>query len=155
MQFKLIPEEDAAQYLTLLTDPATLRNSMTVPPQPDLKWAKDRIRDREPYGLYDEVGLLAAEGSIFAAKNGGIEIGYCVSPHARGRGCAQTMLDALLGLLRSKGYQDKVYAGVAKDNPASLHILQKAGFEIYDEDVYYSQGRQCDVEGWLLVKEGL
>jgi len=43
------------------------------------------------------------------------------------------------------------YAGVAKDNSASLRVLEQCGFTIVGEDRGYTNGRCQEVEEFLLT----
>ncbi len=43
-----------------------------------------------------------------------------------------------------------LYARVAKDNVASIRVLEKCGFEISDEGVGYSNARGKEVEEYIL-----
>lgn len=58
------------------------------------------------------------------------EVGYWVSENWQGKGCATEMLRAMIELAFHKGNFLRIIATAAIENPASLHVLQKQGFQI-------------------------
>jgi ribosomal-protein-alanine N-acetyltransferase len=85
-------------------------------------------------GLY----LLAIEGDKvlgrinFTVNLDVAEVGYRVAEQAAGRGIAQYMLFEGLEYLRTRYDLKKVVGRAMTSNPASAHILRKAGFVIRD-----------------------
>ena len=77
---------------------------------------------------------------------GAFEVTYWLDRAAWGRGIATCALHLFL--------QDQtvrpIWARVAKDNLASLRVLEKCGFAIVGEDSGYAHARGCNTEEWLL-----
>jgi RimJ/RimL family protein N-acetyltransferase len=60
-------------------------------------------------------------------KLGRVEVGYGISPSARGQGAATAAVRLLVAQALNAGAQE-VLAEVSPNNPASLRVVQKAGF---------------------------
>ena len=76
------------------------------------------------------------------------EIGYWVARPFWGMGYVTEACKALLSEAdASLGKQDRV-AGVFKDNPGSIHVLKKLGFEVHGgPDTHFSMARLCKADG--------
>jgi RimJ/RimL family protein N-acetyltransferase len=87
-------------------------------------------------------------GSIVKFEHDGKpEVGYLIGKPFWGKGIATRALIAFLGQVTAR----PLYAGVAKDNLASLRVLHKCGFTICGEGKGYSNVRGMEVEEYLLV----
>jgi len=75
------------------------------------------------------------------------EVSYWIGRRYWGRGLATRALSGLLVDLKER----PLYARVAKDNVASLRVLEKCGFTIFDEGRAFSNARGEDVEEFILV----
>ncbi len=77
-----------------------------------------------------------------APRDGCVEIGYAVSPVARGQGIATLAVKVLVALVQRSGVRS-VVAEISPDNPASERVVQKAGFVMtgsrVDEDGEFVQ----------------
>jgi RimJ/RimL family protein N-acetyltransferase len=80
---------------------------------------------------------------------GELDVSYWIGKAFWGRGIATL---ALKGLLRELTVRP-LHARVAKDNLASLRVLQKCGFTIYGEGKGFAKARKEDVEEHLLKLE--
>ncbi|MFE9917021.1 GNAT family N-acetyltransferase [Micromonospora sp. NPDC005553] len=88
--------------------------------------------DRRPFGHYritrasdgKAIGGIGFKGQ---PENGCIEVGYGLSPSARGNGYAAEALTALLDLATAHGLS-RVVAETTGDNVASRRTLEHAGF---------------------------
>lgn len=92
--------------------------------------------------------IVGACGFKTAPRHGRVEVGYSVSPVARGKGAATASLGLLVQKANMAGATE-VLAEVAPDNLASTRVVQKAGFVIAgsrrdDENEYVIQ--------WLLSR---
>jgi RimJ/RimL family protein N-acetyltransferase len=86
-------------------------------------------------------------GSILVFPDQGrLEVGYWLGKEYWSRNIATRALLALLQEVRIR----PLYARVAKDNVASLRVLEKCGFIIIDEDAGYSYARRHDVQEYIL-----
>lgn len=58
-----------------------------------------------------------------------IRIGYLLAEHSWGQGFASELVNGFIDELKRSGGAVTVFAGVSADNPASVRVLEKAGFE--------------------------
>ncbi|MEO7000476.1 MAG: GNAT family N-acetyltransferase [Ktedonobacterales bacterium] len=77
------------------------------------------------------------------------EVSYWIGKQYWGRGIATQALSLLLELLQER----PLYARVAKDNGASLRVLEKCGFRIIGEGSGFANARNAEVAEWLLQLE--
>jgi RimJ/RimL family protein N-acetyltransferase len=77
------------------------------------------------------------------------EISYWIGKEFWGRGIATRALSDLLDQLLDR----PLYARVAKDNKASIRVLEKCGFALSGEDKGYSNARGEEVEEFILKLE--
>lgn len=75
------------------------------------------------------------------------EVGYWIGRPYWGKGIASRALSAFLRCVQTR----PLYARVAKDNIASLRVLQKCGFTICGEDKEFSHARGEEVEEFILI----
>lgn len=75
------------------------------------------------------------------------DIGYWLGKAFWGKGIATKALAAFLRQIQTR----PLYARAAKDNAASLRVLQKCGFVITGEDKGFSNARGQDVEEYILT----
>ena len=94
--------------------------------------------------LYD--GQVA--GSVASFEDfGELEVTYWFGREFWGRGIATRALTAFLAYQTTR----PIYARAAKDNAASLRVLQKCGFVITGEDKGYANARGEVIEEYLLT----
>lgn len=93
--------------------------------------------------LYD--GQVA--GSVLSyVQMGEREVSYWIGKEYWGKGIATRALEGLLGQIEAR----PLYARAAKDNLASLRVLQKCGFKIIAEDKGYANARHAETEEYIL-----
>ena len=98
-------------------------------------------------------GQVAGNVSSFE-QFGEREVSYWIGREYRGRGLATEALSKFLGHVKVR----PLYARAAKDNVASIRVLQKCGFTISGEDKGFSNARGREVEEYILelvTKEGV
>jgi len=78
------------------------------------------------------------------------EVSYWIGKEYWGRGLATKALSDFLGYVKVR----PLYARVAKDNIASLRVLEKCGFTISGEDKGFSNARGEEVEEFILKLRG-
>jgi RimJ/RimL family protein N-acetyltransferase len=87
-------------------------------------------------------------GSVASFEDAGqLEVTYWLGREFWGRGIATRALAALLEYQTTR----PIYARAAKDNAASLRVLQKCGFVITGEDKGYANARGEVIEEYLLT----
>lgn len=78
------------------------------------------------------------------------EVTYWLGKEYWGKGLATRALAEFLCYVRER----PVYARVAKDNIASIRVLEKCGFEISGQDKGFSHARGREVEEFILELRG-
>jgi RimJ/RimL family protein N-acetyltransferase len=78
------------------------------------------------------------------------EVSYWIGKEYWGKGLATRALAEFLSQMKER----PVYARAAKDNIASLRVLEKCGFEISGQDKGYSNARGREVEEFILELRG-
>jgi RimJ/RimL family protein N-acetyltransferase len=73
-------------------------------------------------------------------------VSYWIGREYWGKGIATRALSEFLGQQKTR----PLYARAAKDNVASIRVLEKCGFTIADEDKGYSNARGKEVEEFIL-----
>jgi RimJ/RimL family protein N-acetyltransferase len=87
-------------------------------------------------------------GSVASFEDfGQLEVTYWLGREFWGKGIATRALAALLEYQTTR----PIYARAAKDNAASLRVLQKCGFVITGEDKGYANARGEVIEEYLLT----
>lgn len=153
---RLVPfgDEHVAPFAETIADAAVLRYTGTPDPTPDgwIEQWRQRFRDedRVNFAIVDETGFVgyAVTGPIDRVGLDA-ELGYAVSPWARGRGVASAALDLLTawafddGLLRAE-------LRIAVSNAASSRVAQKCGYtrEGVLRSLHQKNGRREDMESW-------
>jgi RimJ/RimL family protein N-acetyltransferase len=74
------------------------------------------------------------------------EVSYWIGKEYWGKGIATKALSVFLSQVKER----PVYARVAKDNTASIRVLEKCGFKISGEDKGFSNARVKEVEEFIL-----
>jgi ribosomal-protein-alanine N-acetyltransferase len=81
-----------------------------------------------------------------------VELGYAISPAARGRGVATRALRLLTEWAFDQGMQ-RVTALISTDNAASSRVAEKVGytFEGVLRSVHHINGRRGDLQSWSIL----
>lgn len=80
------------------------------------------------YVILENGALLGSVGAGLDPESRTAEVGYWLSPSARGKGVATVALLALCRSLFEAGYE-RLYANVLPGNPKSEDVLERAGFQ--------------------------
>lgn len=75
------------------------------------------------------------------------EIGYWLGEEFWGKGVATEALTQFLAMIAIR----PLFARAAKDNIASIRVLQKCGFTITGEDKGFAYGRNAEIEEHILT----
>lgn len=109
-------------------------------------WA--RVRADETVTLRTILYQGQVAGNIASFSDfGEPEVGYWIGKAFWGKGIATRALAAFLCQITVR----PLYAHVAKDNVASLRVLQKCGFVLTGEDKEYASARGQEVEEYVLT----
>lgn len=91
-------------------------------------------------------GQVAGHVSSYEESAGHPEVTYWLGKPYWGRGIATSALRAFLSHFAAR----PIYARAAKDNLASLRVLEKCGFTIIGEDKGFANARSQETEEYLL-----
>ncbi|MGA7922952.1 MAG: GNAT family N-acetyltransferase [Thermoplasmata archaeon] len=69
-------------------------------------------------------------------------VGYCYAREVWGRGVATSSLNEFLGLIPTR----PLFARVAKDNIASIRVLEKCGFVLVGQEEGFSKIRNAEIQ---------
>lgn len=150
--------EHVPALLETMADPDTLAFTRTPHPMPQ-GWLEEWLagfdgRRRVAFAVIDD-----AEEFVGYAVTGPIdrtalevELGYAVSPRARGRGVATETLRQLTTWALEEGMQ-RVSALISVDNPASSRVVDKVGytFEGVLRSLHVLDGRRGDMQSWSIL----
>lgn len=75
---------------------------------------------------------------LFAESATALRLGYLLNEPAWGKGFASELITGLISWCQTAGI-DSVTGGVARDNPASARVLEKAGFRALPSDVEHEE----------------
>jgi RimJ/RimL family protein N-acetyltransferase len=90
-------------------------------------------------------GQVAGQVSSFQ-QFGELEVSYWIGKEYWGKGVATTALSQFINHFKIRPLYDRA----AKDNIASIRVLEKCGFTIFGEDKGFSNARGEDVEEFIL-----
>jgi RimJ/RimL family protein N-acetyltransferase len=110
------------------------------------KWA--RIRHDESIVIRTILVEEQVAGSVLSyLTEGEPEVSYWLGREFWGRGIATQALAAFLQIQTTR----PIYARAARDNLASLRVLEKCGFKIVGEDKGFANARGVEVEEYTFV----
>ena len=131
------------------------------------EWALAKVNTEEHLELAAEYGIqsipnvkLFVDGQVVAepeetkvegvapsTRPEGREVGYWIGQEFWGKGIATQALRLFLEKVALR----PMYARAAKDNLASIRVLQKCGFTICGESKGYANARGCEIEEVLFI----
>jgi RimJ/RimL family protein N-acetyltransferase len=153
-----LTEAEIDPFLKYINDYDVVKMTGSIPFPVGREWvvarfnAKNRAEldhvaaDRAIY-MHDE---FVGNAGYFTNEDKNIEVGYWIAKPFWGRGLATKVTDLVVALARSHGHTGVLYAGHAKDNPASGRVLEKAGFILDGEDTFTPLSRGEEVPCWRL-----
>ncbi|WP_125563225.1 GNAT family N-acetyltransferase [Pseudoalteromonas rubra] len=90
-------------------------------------WITDKLTRCELLLVQDKQTHILGLVMLYAAENT-VQLGYLIGEAHWGQGYASELLQGLVAHLRTVQPNITLNAGVAADNPASIKVLEKAGF---------------------------
>ena len=75
------------------------------------------------------------------------EITYWIDHHHWGKGIATQALAKFLGVETTR----PLYGRAAKDNPASIRVMERCGFRLLREERGYANARACEIDEVVMV----
>lgn len=79
--------------------------------------------------LVDPAGAVLGRFNLVDVLDGGAELGFRVAERVAGRGVATAAVRQLCGLARADYGLRRLIADAARDNPGSLTVLRRTGFQ--------------------------
>jgi len=146
---------DDRAVLALLNDPAISRMTARVPHPVTLADIAGRRRLNENggetmYAVERDGGLIGGAGVKLPGSGTPprvmTRLGYWIGAPYQGNGYGTEAVGALVKACFQYLDCDVVGAGVFTDNPASVRILEKIGFEAVGRYMTFSTARQCEVD---------
>jgi phosphinothricin acetyltransferase len=133
----------------------------TAKTQDDMtRWFDDRVALGFPVLVAEEGGKVLGYASYgpFRAGEGyreTVEHSVYVARSARGRGIARLLMERLIGRARAAGLA-RMVGGVSADQPASMDLHRKLGFEEQGrlKGVGLKRGRRLDLALMVLALDG-
>lgn len=141
-----------------MRDPEVLRFTRTPDPMPE-GWLAAWLSRFDGHGRVAWAVVDEADRFVGYAMTGPVdreelevELGYAVSPWARGTGVATETLRLMTRWAMDEGMQ-RVTALISVDNPASSRVAEKAGyhFEGVLRSMYVLDGRRGDLQSWSIL----
>jgi ribosomal-protein-alanine N-acetyltransferase len=151
-------DEHVPALLETMRDEEVLRFTRTPHPMPE-GWLEQWLagfdgRRRAAFAILDADGRFAGYAVTGRIDWEGLEVelGYAVSPWARGRGVATETMRELTRWAFAQGMQ-RVTAMISIDNLASSRVVEKAGytFEGVLRSVQHVDGRRGDLQCWSML----
>jgi len=110
---------------------------------------------RESFAIVDDKGSFLGLALAFGIDREGreLELGYTVTPAARGRGVAIEGLRLLTEWAVRELDPLRIQLQISADNPASKRVAERAGY-VYEgtlRSVHFKQGMRQDMEVWSRV----
>jgi len=146
LQLRLMEEGDFAAFHAMVSDFDVVKMTMNWPWPPEPAFTRARMKTAE--ALNGAAMVIACEGKFAGQiflKNS--EVGYMLARHFWGRGIATWALRAMLARGFANPETDVITAGTWEDNPASMAVLHKCGFEKTGESALFCTPRGCEVAG--------
>lgn len=127
--------------------PASWQGSYTT--ERAREWIEERDEEGATLLVIDRltrrpVGLMILSETQSEQDNGGREVrlGYLLSEDAWGQGIASELVSGFVGWCREQTSISSITGGVALDNPASMRVLQKNGFQLVQRENETAQDEQ-------------
>ena len=142
-------EGDASAIARLFNDPDVARQTGTIAHPFTLVHAEfwimirpSRWRQELEFGyLITHAGEVIGTLALFRSQIGDdLDLGYVMGRSHRGRGLMSEAVRAVLANAAQSGHH-RITASVFFDNPASLSVLRKSGFERIGQTQQFSMGR--------------
>lgn len=146
LRFRLMVDGDFDAFHAMMSDFDVVRMTSSWPWPPVPAFTLARMNTPEAKSGASVVIVCNGEfaGQIFC-KNG--EIGYMLARQFWGRGIASWAVREMLSREFAKPDVEVITAGTWEDNPASMRVLQKCGFEKTGEAMIYCKPRGREVNG--------
>jgi RimJ/RimL family protein N-acetyltransferase len=156
VHLELLNEAHLEAVAAMLSDPDVLRFTRVPEPTPadfPQQWLRTyeqgrRDGTREAFAALDGGGALVGLALAFGIDRGEAEaeLGYIVTPAARGRGVGTAILRALTDWAFRATNAERLRLVIDVENPASLVVAERSGYvrEGVMRSVHFKGGRRID-----------
>lgn len=156
VRLELLNETHVAAVDAMLSDHDVLRFTRVPVPTPEgfaREWlmlyeAGRREGTREGFAAFDGEGRFVGVALAFDIDRaeGELELGYIVSPEARGRGAGTAILRALTDWAFAEAGAARIRLVIDVENPASLLVAERSGYvrEGVMRSTYFKNGQRID-----------
>ena len=86
--------------------------------------------------VVDEDGTIIGRVNLVDIEDGTADLGYRVAERAAGKGVATAAVAEVCALAVSSYGLSTLYAETTQDNPASMNVLERSGFERIEEVMF-------------------
>ncbi|HSR68623.1 MAG TPA: GNAT family N-acetyltransferase [Acidobacteriota bacterium] len=149
-----IDEDDLPVFFLQQRDPDARHMAAFVPKSPHdeeafmKRWKKILADDSVIKRTIDVDGEVIGMISCFE-REGTPEVTYWLGKEHWGKGFATRALKLLLDLVPKR----PLYARTAKDNRASVRVLEKGGFSLAGEEKAFANARDKEIDEWIYKLE--
>lgn len=164
MTVRLAPftDDHVAPMERTITDPAIRRfTGVPIPTPPGWvkTWRQKFVdEDRKHWAIVDDArdedaGFVGYAVTGLIDRDGReVELGYAVSPWARGQGIATAALELLTRWALDEGFLRLVLL-ISTENPASQRVAEKSGYtyEGTHRSMHHKNGDRIDLQCWSLL----
>ena len=160
VRLELLGEQHLTDVAVMFDDEGVLRYTRLPNPVPE-GFERDWLAfyeegrgegTREAFAVVDETGAFLGLALAFGYEPEGrqLELGYVVTPQARGRGVATEALRLLTKWALSELGALRIELRISADNPASKRVAENAGYRYEGtlRSFHFKQGIRMDFEIW-------
>lgn len=155
LSLRLVRRDDADAVFDALSN-WDVAKMLGMPPWPytraDALEFIEKVTARDPFGDVWTRAIAEPEGDrLIGAIGGAVQetgeptLGYWLAKPYWGKGYMSKALGLVLGRLFAEKPDAVVLSAVLADNPASLRVQRKLGFEVVDEGTAYCRPRDAEV----------
>jgi len=154
IQLRDVEGEDLPIFFEQESDPAAVHMAAFTAEDPSDKEAFDAHWARISADETIIIRTILFEGRVAGhivsfERFGDLEVSYWLGKENWGKGLATEALAAFLEIQKAR----PLYARAAKDNFASIRVLEKCGFKISGHDNFFANARGQEIEEVILKLE--
>lgn len=154
IQLRDVEGEDLPIFFEQESDPAAVHMAAFTAEDPSDKEAFDAHWVRISADKTIIIRTILFEGRVAGhiasfERFGDLEVSYWLGKEYWGKGLATEALAAFLEIQKAR----PLYARAAKDNFASIRVLEKCGFKISGHDNFFANARGQEIEEVILKLE--